>query len=295
MKHHRLERSSSACNISSCLSVNLYRVGYGRLDKWERRRFGVALVRDLIACVCLLVVQPEQMSTRVNIPVARGGNVVVWLALRNQSMRILDFQTSTLMSRMVPAFGRISHERNQPMVLSDQLVADLMTLLFSFLGTFVVDARASGNTALSSPCWDLLATMRRVVNYHSSWARQRQVELFVASGNPGFTAGRGFNPAGGAPGGDLHSITALVHGSALNHDPCALHLSNSVLHSLDLNSALRSALEQLLCFSKLVIQLEPSNSQQVSMACTVFRHTEPPPPNNMSRAICVGSIDVHPS
>ncbi|KZV15814.1 hypothetical protein F511_25782 [Dorcoceras hygrometricum] len=27
------------------------------------------------------------------------------------------------------------------------------------------DARASGNTALSSPCWDLLATMRRVVNY----------------------------------------------------------------------------------------------------------------------------------
>ncbi|KZV38948.1 hypothetical protein F511_41376 [Dorcoceras hygrometricum] len=70
------------------------------------------------------------------------------------------------------------------------------------------DARASGNTALSSPCWDLLATMRRVANYHSSWARQRQVELFDASGiwmecqgNPGFTAGRGFNPAGGAPGG----------------------------------------------------------------------------------------------
>ncbi|KZV41626.1 hypothetical protein F511_33433 [Dorcoceras hygrometricum] len=28
----------------------------------------------------------------------------------------------------------------------------------------------------------LLATMRRVVNYHSSWARQRQVELFDASG-----------------------------------------------------------------------------------------------------------------
>ncbi|KZV30505.1 hypothetical protein F511_24512 [Dorcoceras hygrometricum] len=70
------------------------------------------------------------------------------------------------------------------------------------------DARASGDTALSSPCWDMLATMRRVVNYHSSWARQRQVELFDASGiwvlcqgNPGFIAGRGFNPAGGAPGG----------------------------------------------------------------------------------------------
>ncbi|KZV53985.1 hypothetical protein F511_41236 [Dorcoceras hygrometricum] len=47
----------------------------------------------------------------------------------------------------------------------------------------------------------LLATMRRVVNYHSSWARQQQGELFDTSGNPGFTAGSGFNPAGGAPGG----------------------------------------------------------------------------------------------
>ncbi|KZV18035.1 hypothetical protein F511_31090 [Dorcoceras hygrometricum] len=47
----------------------------------------------------------------------------------------------------------------------------------------------------------IVATMRRVVNYHSSWARQHQVELFDASGNPGSTAGRGFNPAGGAPGG----------------------------------------------------------------------------------------------
>ncbi|KZV17119.1 hypothetical protein F511_19592 [Dorcoceras hygrometricum] len=44
------------------------------------------------------------------------------------------------------------------------------------------DARASGNTALSSPCWDRLAAMRRVVNYHSSWVGQRQVELFDASG-----------------------------------------------------------------------------------------------------------------
>ncbi|KZV43964.1 hypothetical protein F511_29045 [Dorcoceras hygrometricum] len=101
----------------------------------------------------------------------------------------------------------------------------------------------------------IVATMSRVVNYHSSWARQQQVELFDASaplwvelsvffgvsciapafysllfnsvvlllsvlgfnpmslrglvcffvalfsGNPGPTAGRGFNPAGGAPGG----------------------------------------------------------------------------------------------
>ncbi|KZV38705.1 hypothetical protein F511_32941 [Dorcoceras hygrometricum] len=47
----------------------------------------------------------------------------------------------------------------------------------------------------------IVATMSRVVNYHSSWARQQQGELFDASGNPGSTAGRGFNPAGGAPGG----------------------------------------------------------------------------------------------
>ncbi|KZV17900.1 ATP-dependent caseinolytic (Clp) protease/crotonase family protein [Dorcoceras hygrometricum] len=64
-------------------------------------------------------------------------------------------------------------------------------LLYRFLSYCAIvsyqDARASGDTALSSPCLDLLATMRRVVNYHSSWARQRQVELFVASGNPGFT------------------------------------------------------------------------------------------------------------
>ncbi|KZV46926.1 shikimate O-hydroxycinnamoyltransferase [Dorcoceras hygrometricum] len=47
----------------------------------------------------------------------------------------------------------------------------------------------------------IVATMCRVVNYHNSWARQQQVELLYASGNPGSTAGRGFNPAGGAPGG----------------------------------------------------------------------------------------------
>ncbi|KZV32107.1 ATP-dependent Clp protease ATP-binding subunit ClpB [Dorcoceras hygrometricum] len=52
----------------------------------------------------------------------------------------------------------------------------------------------------------ILATMRRVVNYHSSWERQQQVALFDASGNPGSTAGRGFNPAGGAPGASSRSL-----------------------------------------------------------------------------------------
>ncbi|KZV30034.1 protein SUPPRESSOR OF PHYA-105 1 [Dorcoceras hygrometricum] len=52
----------------------------------------------------------------------------------------------------------------------------------------------------------IVATMRRVVNYHSSWAKQQQVELFDASGNPGSTAGHGFNPAGGAPGDTLPTV-----------------------------------------------------------------------------------------
>ncbi|KZV23553.1 hypothetical protein F511_36446 [Dorcoceras hygrometricum] len=74
----------------------------------------------------------------------------------------------------------------------------------------------------------ILATMRRVVNYHSSWARQQQVELFDASGNPGSTAGRGFNPAGGAPGGGscvpvAYSIYICMYQLAKGM-PCALLL-----------------------------------------------------------------------
>ncbi|KZV31481.1 agglutinin-like [Dorcoceras hygrometricum] len=51
------------------------------------------------------------------------------------------------------------------------------------------------------PAFSLLATMRRVVNYHSSWARQQQVELFDASGFLGYSAGHGADPVRGAPGG----------------------------------------------------------------------------------------------
>ncbi|KZV38397.1 hypothetical protein F511_22167 [Dorcoceras hygrometricum] len=46
-----------------------------------------------------------------------------------------------------------------------------------------LDARASGDTELSSPYWDLFANMHRVVNYHNSWVGQQQVELFDASCN----------------------------------------------------------------------------------------------------------------
>ncbi|KZV44272.1 hypothetical protein F511_10391 [Dorcoceras hygrometricum] len=123
-----------------------------------------------IACVCLLVDQQKQMSTRVNIPVARRGNVVVSL-LRLGVQLILPESSGFLLVLVVVQRYFIQGCEGERRYRT----------LISLLGS--------------------LATMSRVVNYHSSWARQQQVELFDASGNPGFTAGRGFNPAGGAPGG----------------------------------------------------------------------------------------------
>ncbi|KZV23255.1 ent-kaur-16-ene synthase, chloroplastic [Dorcoceras hygrometricum] len=56
--------------------------------------------------------------------------------------------------------------------------------------TKTTDARASDDSALSFPlCAEWLATTVHRLGV-------------VASGNPGFTAGRDFNPAGGAPGGN---------------------------------------------------------------------------------------------
>ncbi|KZV57256.1 hypothetical protein F511_16054 [Dorcoceras hygrometricum] len=45
-----------------------------------------------IACVCLLVVQQKQMSMRVNIPLARRGNVVV--SLLRLGVQLRDVRTS---------------------------------------------------------------------------------------------------------------------------------------------------------------------------------------------------------
>ncbi|KZV39647.1 O-fucosyltransferase family protein isoform 1 [Dorcoceras hygrometricum] len=42
-----------------------------------------------IACVCLLVVQQKQMSTRVNFPVARRGSVVVSLLRLGVQLRVI--------------------------------------------------------------------------------------------------------------------------------------------------------------------------------------------------------------
>ncbi|KZV27976.1 hypothetical protein F511_06451 [Dorcoceras hygrometricum] len=88
----------------------------------------------------------------------------------------------------------------------------------------------------------LLATMRRVVNYHSSWARQRQVELFDASGNLGFTPGRSFNPAGGSPGGGYsipvarNNPVATIQSQAIQSQAIQSQLSSRKLSSRKLSS-----------------------------------------------------------
>ncbi|KZV55042.1 leucine--tRNA ligase, mitochondrial [Dorcoceras hygrometricum] len=132
----------------------------------------------------------------VSVPIAQGGNVVILVSAKKS--RRWGYATPFDLvgtQRMVPAFGLLGNPgaglvtscclcKTPAFGIEDQ------SLQTRFLGTLVVvivaqkykDARASGDTALSSPCWDLLATMRRVVNYHNSWARQRQVELFDASG-----------------------------------------------------------------------------------------------------------------
>ncbi|KZV28710.1 hypothetical protein F511_12578 [Dorcoceras hygrometricum] len=45
----------------------------------------------------------------------------------------------------------------------------------------------------------IVATMRRVVNYHSSWARQQQVELLYASGSSGSQDGQSGGSVGRSP------------------------------------------------------------------------------------------------
>ncbi|KZV45003.1 protein LIGHT-DEPENDENT SHORT HYPOCOTYLS 10-like [Dorcoceras hygrometricum] len=98
------------------------------------------------------------MSTWVNFPVARRGCVVVSLLRLGVQLRV-SFDAIACCWLLPESSG---------------FLAGLVVAQFR-------DVRASGNTALSSPCWDR--------SHHDS------------SGNPGFTVGRGYNPAGGAPGG----------------------------------------------------------------------------------------------
>ncbi|KZV26509.1 hypothetical protein F511_07494 [Dorcoceras hygrometricum] len=108
-----------------------------------------------IACVYLLVVQQKQMSTRVNFPVARRGNVVV-LLLR------LDVQLREIFTTVACDWYQ------QREVLRVDCVL------------------ATGYPAASS---------EYCVSYATSFE------------NPGFTAGRGFNPAGGAQ--EVASVSQL--------------------------------------------------------------------------------------
>ncbi|KZV50173.1 hypothetical protein F511_20295 [Dorcoceras hygrometricum] len=163
--------------------------------------FAVACVWFSVACVWLFCAGASDWMTREflrRIPVVSGHRL-----LRLRSVGLLSLRRfvsyPSLMQRR--SWKRITETSPLfSLLASDPSLLGLVSCCIVAVVSYQ-DARASGNTALSSPCWDLLATMRRVVNYHSSWARQQQVELFDASGNPGFTAGRGFNPADGAPGG----------------------------------------------------------------------------------------------
>ncbi|KZV38210.1 hypothetical protein F511_25724 [Dorcoceras hygrometricum] len=87
------------------------------------------------------------MSMRVNFPVARRGNVVVSLLrlgvqLRREALHFFVLATG------YPAAG----------VVSCATSFELLPESSGFLAVLIVaqykDVRASGNTALSSPCWD---------------------------------------------------------------------------------------------------------------------------------------------
>ncbi|KZV23086.1 pentatricopeptide repeat-containing protein [Dorcoceras hygrometricum] len=109
-------------SLSSYITEHLWNSSQFQL---EQRRVGVALSRDLVACV------PAGCSAEADVKAGQHS------CSARRKRRRLDVATGCEGERQYRT-------------------------LISLLG--------------------LLATMRRVVNYHSSWARQRQVELFDASG-----------------------------------------------------------------------------------------------------------------
>ncbi|KZV33568.1 hypothetical protein F511_10554 [Dorcoceras hygrometricum] len=142
-----------------------------------------------IACGYLLVVQQKKMSTRVKFPVARRGNVVV-LLLR------LDVQLREIFTTVACDWYR--QREVLCIVVFVRLVTQLLVVRIAYPMRRRLRCEGERRYRTLISLLGSLATMSRVVNYHSSWARQQQVELFDASG---FTAGRGINPAGGVPGG----------------------------------------------------------------------------------------------
>ncbi|KZV27094.1 hypothetical protein F511_37030 [Dorcoceras hygrometricum] len=113
------------------------------------------------------------MSTRVNVPVARGGNVVVLLSRLDVQLREIFATVACCWLRLVPA------ER-------------------SVMRCFVP---ATGYPAAGSEDFVSYATSFELM-VSTGFVGGQLLNLFpVFAGNPGSTAGRGFNPAGGAPGG----------------------------------------------------------------------------------------------
>ncbi|KZV55953.1 hypothetical protein F511_20063 [Dorcoceras hygrometricum] len=118
---------------------------------------------------------PKRMSTRVNVPVARGGNVVVLLSRLDVQLREIFATVACCWLRLVPA------ER-------------------SVMRCFVLATRypAAGSEDFISYATSFEALFNReLFREFSSFP----VVVLLVQGNPGSTAGRGFNPAGGAPGG----------------------------------------------------------------------------------------------
>ncbi|KZV22281.1 hypothetical protein F511_32925 [Dorcoceras hygrometricum] len=137
--------------------------------------------------VCLLVVQQEQMSTRVNLSCSSKRKRRRFVVATGSPAASCDWNQQRealrcfVLATGYPAAGVIS------CATSFELLPESSGFLTGLVVAQYKDVRASGNTALSSlphshlPA-GIVATMCRVVNYHSSWARQQQVELFDASG-----------------------------------------------------------------------------------------------------------------
>ncbi|KZV47423.1 hypothetical protein F511_21011 [Dorcoceras hygrometricum] len=184
-----LELKSS--NLSKCWNQSLRCYQFSR----ERYLFGFASsMSDRVSC-CVLV----GSSSNADVDFSR------WCFSCDGQQRALRDSEATTFCEQEPAVGFSS------VFLSGFQTRFLGTPFVVIVAQNIEDARASGDTALSSPCWDLLALMCRVVNYHSSWVGQRQVDLFDAygirmwckddRGFPGYSTGRGVGPAGGVPGG----------------------------------------------------------------------------------------------
>ncbi|KZV42314.1 hypothetical protein F511_43322 [Dorcoceras hygrometricum] len=166
--------------------------------------------------VCLLVVnagQPscsaKRMRHRFEVQVTRGS-----LIMENAStIAPAGFVGGNVLLLVAAAFTRVFGISSSVIVLSIRYGFELVLRRGYGLDELLRGRAVIPHSHLPA---GIVATMHRVVNYHSSWARQQQVELFDASGNPGSTAGRGFNPAGGAPGAGLAMETSKVKSGVRN-------------------------------------------------------------------------------